>query len=167
VWREVVGAPVAGQESDLPAGDLTEEERVARRTVRRLHLDLGHVLQEGVEARATDHTDLCVRHGENTRRGPNTPRTPTVRDGGALEREKSEKGNQAAEDPLEPLDEPELELDAEPEPDDPEEEPDDEDDDEVEAGVLESEDDFAPEEAELVPAVAGALLVEEPRLSLR
>lgn len=71
-------------------------------------------------------------------------------------------------EPLELLDElePDPELDPEPEPDEPEEEFDDEDEDEVEAGVLESDDEaFAPEVAE--PAVAGALLDEEPRLSLR
>ncbi|GGT08552.1 hypothetical protein GCM10010286_37440 [Streptomyces toxytricini] len=53
---------VAGQEGDLASGQLAEEEGVARGPVRGVHPDLGHVLQEGVEAGSADHTDLCVSH---------------------------------------------------------------------------------------------------------
>ena len=69
VRRQVVAAAVAGQERHLPAGDLAEEERVAGGAVGSVHLDLGDVLEERVEARAADDADLCVNHAGHTNRG--------------------------------------------------------------------------------------------------
>lgn len=96
------------------------------------------------------------------------PKTPLVSDGGVLGKTGSRKGDQAADEPLEPPDEPELDPPDEPEPDEPDDELEEEDEEAVVAGVadLESEDDFAALEPD-VPAEAGALLDDEPRLSFR
>lgn len=72
---------------------------------------------------------------------------------------------QAAEGPLEPLDEPEPELDPVLEPPEEDPEPEAEAEDEADTPALDSDDEdgFALEEL----VVAGALLDDEPRLSLR
>jgi hypothetical protein len=120
-------------------------------------LYLGHIVEEGVEARAADDTDLCVRHDKHSsglRRPasenveapastpgallPKTPGTPSPYDDGVPGRK-----FYAAE----------LLLD-EPLPDDFESDEDDE---------LVDEDDVE----EVDGLEAGELLDEEPRLSLR
>jgi len=64
VRRDRVSPPVAGQEGHPPTGHLGEEERVGRRTVRGVHLDLAYIVEERVEAGAAEHADLrCIRAG--------------------------------------------------------------------------------------------------------
>ena len=58
VRRDRVAPAVARQERDRPAGDLGEEERIRRRAVRRVDLDLAHVVEERVEARTSEDPDL-------------------------------------------------------------------------------------------------------------
>ncbi len=70
VRRQPVGAPVPGQEGHAAPGHLPEEQGVAGAAVRGADPELGHVLEEGVEAGAADHADLCVRrHAAHPRRG--------------------------------------------------------------------------------------------------
>ena len=58
VRRDRVAPTVARQEGDPAAGDVGQEERVRRRAVGRIDLDLAHVLEQRVEARAAEHADL-------------------------------------------------------------------------------------------------------------
>ncbi|GGZ72132.1 hypothetical protein GCM10010344_43780 [Streptomyces bluensis] len=51
---------MAGEEGDPPPRDLAEEEGVAGLPVRGVDPYLGHVVEEGVQARTADDTDLSV-----------------------------------------------------------------------------------------------------------
>src|SRR5205823_3588630 len=111
--------------------------------VRGVRLDLGHVLQERVEARAADYTDLCIRHGQHSIRlrldaagGSGNAKNPAV-----LRRQGPVSESYAAE----------LLLEEVPVPDDFESEDDEDEGVEVDVDGLD----------------AGELLDEEPRLSLR
>src|SRR3972149_6526776 len=55
-WTSIPWARAgAGKEGPPPAGHAGEEERVRRRAVGRVHLDLANVIEERVEARAAEH----------------------------------------------------------------------------------------------------------------
>ena len=58
VRREPVVAPVPREEGDPAAGDLADDDRVGRRSVRRLDHDLLGVVEERVEPGAAQHPDL-------------------------------------------------------------------------------------------------------------
>src|SRR5688500_2150005 len=76
----MVGAAVAGEEGDPPPGDLAQEKGVARRPMGRGHAYLGHVVEDGVEARAANDADLDVlrvRH-DRTLPGPENAVDPAV-----------------------------------------------------------------------------------------
>ena len=63
VRRDRVAPAVTRQERDFPAAHVGEEDRIRRRAVRRIDLDLAYVVEERVEARAPEHSDLRgVRH---------------------------------------------------------------------------------------------------------
>ena len=63
VRRDRVAPAVTRQERDTAAGDLGQEDRIGGRAVRRVHLDLAHVVEKGVEPRASEDADLRgVRH---------------------------------------------------------------------------------------------------------
>ena len=76
--------PVARQERHLPASDRREEEAVGRRPVRRVDLDLAHVLEQRVEPRPTEDADLCLlRHA-----GP----PPIISRAGAMRADRNTQG---------------------------------------------------------------------------
>ena len=76
VRRELVALPVAREEGDRPTTDVTDRDRGGRVAVRGGHLDRGRVVQELVEAAATDHGhprvpagwEVC--HGRQSASGP-------------------------------------------------------------------------------------------------
>jgi hypothetical protein len=157
----MVAAAVAGKEGDPSPGDLAEEQGVARRPVGGIDLYLGHIVEEGVEARATDDTDLCVRHDKHSSW---LRRTASENAGDpAVVRRRGPRGKvlcgRAAAGPLFGFYAAELLLD-EPLPDDfaLDDFESDEDDE-----VVDDEDDVEGVDG----LVAGELLDEEPRLSLR
>ena len=51
---------MAREEGDSATAGLAQEEGIARRAVGRLDSDLGHIVEEGVEAGTADDTDLCL-----------------------------------------------------------------------------------------------------------
>ena len=64
VRRDRVAPAVARQERDAALADRSQEERVGRRAVRRVDLDLADVVEQRVEARTAEHADLRqVHHG--------------------------------------------------------------------------------------------------------
>ncbi|GAA3484002.1 hypothetical protein GCM10018966_085340 [Streptomyces yanii] len=152
--RHMVAAAVAGEEGDPAAADLAEEEGVARLSVRGVHANLGDVLQEGVQARAADDTDLCVHHAITVAGRKNTG-DPAEWIGGVPGEERLGTSAQAADVPLaddaEDDDEEEDEAEAD-EADDFESDPVEEDEAELDA--------FAGEDD-------GVLLDDDPRLSFR
>jgi hypothetical protein len=61
-WKRVAAA-VARQECDLPAADVGQEQRVRWGAIWGIDLDLAHVVEERVEARAAEDADLGrIRH---------------------------------------------------------------------------------------------------------
>ena len=57
-----MGPAVARQERDPPAADGADHERRAGRSERGVEGDLFDVLEERIEARASEDADLCFRH---------------------------------------------------------------------------------------------------------
>ena len=60
--RQLVASAVPRQERDPAAADLADRERRRRLAERRVDLDLLDVLEERVEARASEDSDLRLRH---------------------------------------------------------------------------------------------------------
>ena len=58
VGRDRVAPAVARQERDAATADRGQEERVGRRAVRRVDLDLADVVEQRVEPRTAEHADL-------------------------------------------------------------------------------------------------------------
>jgi len=53
-----MAATMPRHESDPPPSYISEDDRGAWRPVRRLDLDLAHIVEEGVEPRTSDDPDL-------------------------------------------------------------------------------------------------------------
>ncbi|GGV89646.1 hypothetical protein GCM10015535_43930 [Streptomyces gelaticus] len=147
---------MAGEEGDPATADLAEEEGVARPSVRGVHTHLRDVLQEGVQARAADDTDLCVRHAITVAARENAG-SPVERIDGAPGGSAVPCAAQAAEVLLFEAEEG-AEDDFESDPVEAEAEAEAEDDEESDDEA--EPDAFAEDEA-------GVLLDEEPRLSFR
>src|SRR5262249_48715338 len=109
--RQFMAAAVPWQERDTAAAPVPHHARRGRRAVGRPELHLVEDLDEGVEARAAEHTDLCLGHkadpratrGSGGRRrtragdsGEMTPRGTTARRGRALPRPRGAAGGRTA-----------------------------------------------------------------------
>src|ERR1019366_6154253 len=71
VWRQGMASTVARQECDRTTGDIGQEVTVGRRAVRGVDLHLSNVVEERIEARASEDADLRpVSHATSLSRCP-------------------------------------------------------------------------------------------------